>query len=79
MLLAVFWMGWLGMLVGAVLIIIQAPRCRDLPPTNWWNDGPLYQVGDVKAFSEDLKGEFGSEETPRRRLLAFMLAAFSSC
>lgn len=57
-LLVVFWLGWLGMLGGAVLIILQAPRCRDLPPTSWWNLGPLYQIGDVRAFSDaqDLKG-----------------------
>nr|XP_020484356.1 4F2 cell-surface antigen heavy chain-like [Labrus bergylta] len=34
-LLVVFWLGWLGMLGGAVLIILQAPRCRELPATNW--------------------------------------------
>uniref|UniRef100_A0A7N6ALX9 Glycosyl hydrolase family 13 catalytic domain-containing protein n=1 Tax=Anabas testudineus TaxID=64144 RepID=A0A7N6ALX9_ANATE len=57
-LLVVFWLGWLGMLVGAVLIILQAPRCRDLPPTNWWNDGPLYQIGNIHAFTDaqNLKG-----------------------
>ncbi|XP_053743076.1 4F2 cell-surface antigen heavy chain-like [Synchiropus splendidus] len=57
-LLVVFWLGWLGMLVGAVLIILQAPRCKDLPATSWWNEGPLYQIGDVRAFSEkgNLKG-----------------------
>ncbi|XP_076604884.1 amino acid transporter heavy chain SLC3A2-like [Chaetodon auriga] len=57
-LLVVFWLGWLGMLVGAVLIILQAPRCRDLPATNWWNDGPLYQIGSIRAFTatQDLKG-----------------------
>ncbi|XP_070776733.1 solute carrier family 3 member 2b [Enoplosus armatus] len=57
-LLVVFWLGWLGMLVGAVLIILQAPRCRDLPATNWWNDGPLYQIGKIQAFTDahDLKG-----------------------
>ncbi|KAJ4918211.1 hypothetical protein JOQ06_002057 [Pogonophryne albipinna] len=35
-----------------------APRCRDLPAINWWNEGPLYQVGDIQAFSDtrDLKG-----------------------
>ncbi|KAM9354793.1 amino acid transporter heavy chain SLC3A2-like [Pholidichthys leucotaenia] len=57
-LLVVFWLGWVGMLVGAVLIIVQAPRCRDLPVTNWWNNGPLYQIGNVKAFSnlQNLKG-----------------------
>lgn len=58
-LLMVFWLGWLGMLVGAVLIILQAPRCRDLPATNWWNDGPLYQIGRIQAFTDarNLKGE----------------------
>ncbi|XP_029315805.1 4F2 cell-surface antigen heavy chain-like [Cottoperca gobio] len=57
-LLVVFWLGWLGMLGGAVLIILQAPRCRDLPATNWWNEGPLYQIGNIQAFTDaqDLKG-----------------------
>ncbi|XP_035850344.1 4F2 cell-surface antigen heavy chain-like isoform X2 [Sander lucioperca] len=57
-LLVVFWLGWLGMLGGAVLIILQAPRCRDLPDTAWWNGGPLYQIGNIQAFTDagDLKG-----------------------
>ncbi|KAM3595535.1 uncharacterized protein V6R79_024727 [Siganus canaliculatus] len=57
-LLVVFWLGWLGMLAGAVLIILQAPRCKDLPDTSWWNDGPLYVIGNVQAFSDagNLKG-----------------------
>ncbi|XP_024132930.1 4F2 cell-surface antigen heavy chain isoform X1 [Oryzias melastigma] len=57
-LLLVFWIGWLGMLVGAVLIILQAPVCRELPPTDWWNQGPLLQIRNLQDFSEtrDLKG-----------------------
>uniref|UniRef100_G3PH96 Solute carrier family 3 member 2b n=1 Tax=Gasterosteus aculeatus TaxID=69293 RepID=G3PH96_GASAC len=57
-LLVVFWLGWLGMLGGAVLIVLQAPRCRDLPSSSWWNEGPMYQIGDIKVFSApmDLKG-----------------------
>ncbi|XP_071354721.1 solute carrier family 3 member 2b [Trachinotus anak] len=57
-LLVVFWLGWVGMLGGAVLIIMQAPRCRDLPATSWWNDGPLYQIGNIQAFTDahNLKG-----------------------
>ncbi|KAM6912793.1 amino acid transporter heavy chain SLC3A2-like [Xenentodon cancila] len=43
-LLVVFWLGWLGMLGGAVLILLQVPRCRELPATRWWNSGPLYQI-----------------------------------
>ncbi|XP_044231642.1 4F2 cell-surface antigen heavy chain-like [Thunnus albacares] len=57
-LLVVFWLGWLGMLGGAVLIILQAPRCRDLPATSWWNKGPLYQIGNIQVFTDahNLKG-----------------------
>ncbi|XP_053191946.1 4F2 cell-surface antigen heavy chain-like [Scomber japonicus] len=57
-LLVVFWLGWLGMLGGAVLIILQAPRCRDLPSISWWNEGPLYQIGNIQAFTDthNLKG-----------------------
>lgn len=58
-LLILFWLGWLGMLAGAIAIIIQAPRCEPLPALDWWNLGPLYQVGDVAAFTEagNLKGK----------------------
>ncbi|XP_054652598.1 4F2 cell-surface antigen heavy chain-like [Dunckerocampus dactyliophorus] len=57
-LLVLFWLGWLGMLSGAVVIILQAPRCRDLPATYWWNQGPLYQIGRVQSFTDagNLKG-----------------------
>ncbi|XP_068194995.1 amino acid transporter heavy chain SLC3A2-like [Antennarius striatus] len=56
-LLVVFWLGWLGMLAGAVLIILRAPQCKDLPAISWWNKGPLYQIGSVQAFTggRDLK------------------------
>ncbi|XP_026051802.1 4F2 cell-surface antigen heavy chain isoform X2 [Carassius auratus] len=57
-LLILFWLGWVGMLAGAIAIIIQAPRCKPLPEMNWWNYGPLYQIGDVNSFtaSSKLKG-----------------------
>ncbi|KAG7484040.1 hypothetical protein MATL_G00044790 [Megalops atlanticus] len=51
-LLVLFWLGWLGMLAAAIAIIIQAPRCKPLPKMNWWNHGPLYQIGDLKSFTE---------------------------
>lgn len=54
-LLILFWLGWLGMLAGAIAIIIQAPRCKPLPEMNWWNYGPLYQIGDVNSFTEPSK------------------------
>lgn len=58
-LLVLFWLGWLGMLAGAIVIIVQAPRCKPLPEMNWWDFGPLYQIGDVNAFAgpSGLKGK----------------------
>ncbi|KAK3524060.1 hypothetical protein QTP70_017583 [Hemibagrus guttatus] len=64
-LLILFWLGWLGMLAGAIAIIVQAPRCKPLPEMNWWDFGPLYQIGDVEAFVgpsglEGLEAKVGS-------------------
>ncbi|KAF7664271.1 hypothetical protein LDENG_00181750 [Lucifuga dentata] len=56
-LLVLFWLGWMGMLAGAIVIIVQAPRCKPIPEMNWWNNGPLYQISNVNAFCADgLKG-----------------------
>ncbi|XP_020031016.2 amino acid transporter heavy chain SLC3A2 [Castor canadensis] len=49
-LLVLFWIGWLGMLAGAVVIIVRAPRCRELPVQRWWHKGALYRIGDLQAF-----------------------------
>uniref|UniRef100_A0A8C1THI3 Solute carrier family 3 member 2a n=1 Tax=Cyprinus carpio TaxID=7962 RepID=A0A8C1THI3_CYPCA len=56
-LLVLFWLGWVGMLAGAIVIIVQAPRCKPIPEMNWWNEGFLYQISDVNEFSDNgLKG-----------------------
>ncbi|XP_066537626.1 amino acid transporter heavy chain SLC3A2-like [Hoplias malabaricus] len=60
-LLVLFWLGWVGMLAGAVVIIVQAPRCKPIPEMHWWNEGPLYQIADVSTFSGD-NGFKGVEE-----------------
>ncbi|XP_036814214.1 4F2 cell-surface antigen heavy chain [Oncorhynchus mykiss] len=52
-LLVLFWLGWVGMLAGAIVIIVQAPRCKPIPEMNWWNQGPLYQIADLDAFNHD--------------------------
>lgn len=52
-LLILFWLGWIGMLAGAIVIIVQAPRCKPLPEMNWWDEGPLYQIGDIESFTGD--------------------------
>ncbi|XP_052007682.1 4F2 cell-surface antigen heavy chain-like [Xyrauchen texanus] len=59
-LLVLFFLGWVGMLAGAIVIILQAPRCKPIPEMNWWNEGLLYQISDVNAFSN--KGLKGVEE-----------------
>lgn len=43
-LLAIFCVGWLGMLTGAVLIIVLAPKCPPCPPVEWWQSAVVYQV-----------------------------------
>ncbi|KAK7918592.1 hypothetical protein WMY93_009876 [Mugilogobius chulae] len=50
-LLVLFWLAWLGMLVGAVLLILKAPPCKELPALNWWNEGPLFQIRRIQDFS----------------------------
>lgn len=59
-LLILFWLGWVGMLAGAIVIIVQAPRCKPIPEMNWWNDGPLYQIPDSKSFSDGIKGKYST-------------------
>ncbi|KAM9660428.1 amino acid transporter heavy chain SLC3A2 isoform 1-T1 [Trichechus inunguis] len=56
-LLVLFWLGWLGMLAGAVVIIVQAPRCRQLPTQRWWQKGALYRIGDIQAFQAQEAGK----------------------
>ncbi|XP_074861040.1 amino acid transporter heavy chain SLC3A2 [Carettochelys insculpta] len=51
-LLILFWLGWLGMLAGAIVIIVQAPRCKDLPPQEWWHKGAIYRIQAVEAFQD---------------------------
>nr|XP_045373693.1 4F2 cell-surface antigen heavy chain [Camelus bactrianus] len=59
-LLLLFWLGWLGMLAGAVVIIVRAPRCRELPAQSWWHKGALYRIGDLRAFQGRDAGDLAS-------------------
>ncbi|KAF6106288.1 hypothetical protein HJG60_017563 [Phyllostomus discolor] len=49
-LLLVLCVGWLGMLAQAVVIIMRAPPCRELPEQSWCHTGALYRIGDLQAF-----------------------------
>lgn len=42
-----FWAIWVGMLVGAILIIIGAPKCAAPQPLSWWKRGPHAKFGNV--------------------------------
>ncbi|KAK9877573.1 hypothetical protein WA026_018677 [Henosepilachna vigintioctopunctata] len=45
-----FWLVWLGMLLGAITIIYSAPKCNPPPPREWWEEGPLVEIKpDVKS------------------------------
>ncbi|XP_063231050.1 amino acid transporter heavy chain SLC3A1 [Bacillus rossius redtenbacheri] len=50
-----FWLLWVGMLAGAIAIVVVAPKCAAPAPLKWWEQGPLYKV-DVASFSGNLKG-----------------------
>ncbi|NXN91428.1 4F2 protein, partial [Rhinopomastus cyanomelas] len=63
-LLLLFWAGWLGMVGAAAAIVARAPRCRPLPPAEWWHLGGLY-----KAPPKDLGGDL-TEVASRLELLA---------
>lgn len=39
-----FWLLWLAMLVGAIVIIVVAPKCSPPAPRTWWEQGPLTEV-----------------------------------
>ncbi|XP_041352722.1 maltase 1-like [Gigantopelta aegis] len=41
---ALFWIGWVVMLVAAIVIIVLAPRCPHRPDLKWYNKEVVYQV-----------------------------------
>ncbi|KAK7794260.1 hypothetical protein R5R35_014665 [Gryllus longicercus] len=49
-----FWVLWIAMLVGAVAIIILAPKCAGPAPLKWWEESPLYEV-NVRTFVDGEK------------------------
>ncbi|XP_034250782.1 maltase 1-like [Thrips palmi] len=48
-LFGLFWLLWLAMLVGAIAIIVLAPRCGK--KAQWWERSPLYEV-NVRSFKD---------------------------
>lgn len=57
-----FWALWVAMLVGAILIIVYAPKCA--APTNlvWWKQGPLVTIdGDETVEKINEIKRFGAK------------------
>nr|XP_002120584.1 4F2 cell-surface antigen heavy chain [Ciona intestinalis] len=50
-----FWLVWIAMLVGAILIVVNAPRCKPEPVPQWYQDTVVYEA-DVAEFAADFKG-----------------------
>ncbi|XP_066995334.2 amino acid transporter heavy chain SLC3A1 isoform X2 [Anabrus simplex] len=50
-LITAYWLAWLIMLVTAVVIIKNAPKCNSPQPLEWWQRSPIYQV-QVESFSD---------------------------
>ncbi|XP_072930169.1 uncharacterized protein CD98hc isoform X2 [Epargyreus clarus] len=47
-----FWALWLCMLAGAIVIIVQAPKCVTPPPRTWYEKGPLVDGGSLEDYTE---------------------------
>ncbi|XP_030562357.1 uncharacterized protein LOC115763776 isoform X2 [Drosophila novamexicana] len=48
-----FWLIWVGMLVGAILIIIGAPKCAAPQPLPWYKRGLHAKFGHVADFKPE--------------------------
>jgi len=56
-----FWVVWVAMLVAAVMIVINAPKCKPTPKVEWYQDAVVYKAdpkklaGGYKAMAKHMK------------------------
>lgn len=55
-LFVVFWLVWIAMLVGAIAIVVMAPKCTPPKAKEWWQKSPIVQLDPAETASHDLKG-----------------------
>jgi len=53
LLFILFWLVWVGMLVGAIVIVIQAPRCKPDPELAWYQAEVGYAVDSTFGEAQD--------------------------
>lgn len=68
-----FWGLWIAMLLGAIAIIVYAPKCAAPTPLVWWKKGPLItidgneseaRIKEIKDFNaKGVVYELSNEET----------------
>ena len=47
-----FWIIWVVLLAAAILLVINAPKCKPLPEQKWYHDTALYKM-DPKVLSNN--------------------------
>ncbi|XP_013097525.2 maltase 2 isoform X1 [Stomoxys calcitrans] len=50
-----FWLIWLGMLVGAIFIIVQTPKCAAPEPLPWYKRGILAKFSNFDATTDNVE------------------------
>lgn len=53
-----FWVVWVAMLVGSVVIIFMAPRCPPAPQLDWWQKTVVYKTL-VSSFKDSNGDGYG--------------------
>ncbi|EFN66907.1 Maltase 1 [Camponotus floridanus] len=51
-----FWLLWIGMLAGAIAIVVIAPKCAAPEPKKFWEESPIIQLDIIDSPTNDLKG-----------------------
>ena len=53
----IFWIVWIAMLVGAILIVVNAPRCKPEPTPKWYQDTVVYELNAEEFTEEGIEGK----------------------
>nr|CDJ98092.1 Glycosyl hydrolase domain containing protein [Haemonchus contortus] len=51
-----FWLAWLGMFAGAILIVVLSPKCAEKQKPEWWQTKVSYQLLTPTFFDTDNDG-----------------------